>query len=153
MILSQIPGKPEGGVTAPRWIKGTWLGKLWGTDEHIVTEPGGGVVRARSVKPHVEQWDRELFDGIAGCPNDPLARRKPGSDQPRVDTETPRPPVPREAPPVQAAQVRRMMIRKEYVIRYGATEGCRRCRMLERGSDEGNQEQGIATSAGQEWKL
>ena len=98
--------------------------------------------RARSVKPHVEQWDRELFDGIVGWPNDPMARRKPGSDQPRVDTETPRPPVPREAPPVQEAQVRRMMIRKDDVARYGATEGCRRCRMLERGLDEGNREAG-----------
>ena len=142
VILSQIPGKPEGGVIAPRWIKGIWLGKLWGTDEHIVTEPGGGVVRARSVKPHVEQWDRELFDGIVGWPNDPMARRKPGSDQPRVDIETPRPPVPSEAPPVQAAQVRRIMIRKEDVTIYGATEGCRRCRMLERGLDEGNREAG-----------
>ena len=43
---------------------------------------------------------------------------------------------------MQAAQVRRMMIRKKDVIRHGATEGCRRCRMLERGMDEGNREAG-----------
>ena len=97
------------------------LGNFWGTDEHIVTEPGGGVVRARSVKPNVEQWDRELFDGIAGWPSEPMARRKPGNDQPRVDTETPRPPAPRQDP-VPAAPVRRMMIRKEDVTRYGPTE-------------------------------
>ena len=35
-----------------------------------------------------------------------------------------------------------MMIRKEDVAMYGPTEGCRRCRMLERGMDEGNREAG-----------
>ena len=119
-----------------------WLGKLWGKDEHIVTELGGGVVRVRSVKPHVEQWGRELFDGIVGWPSGPMARRKPDNNQPRVDTETQKPPAPRDVPPVQAAQVRRMMIRKEDVIRCFPTEGCRRCRMLERGMDEGNREAG-----------
>ena len=43
---------------------------------------------------------------------------------------------------MQAAQVRRMMIRKEDVIRYGATEVCRGWRMLERGLDEGNRKAG-----------
>ena len=66
VVLSRLPGKPVGGVVAPRWIKGIWLGKLWGTDEHIVSEPGGRVIRARSVKPHVETWDRKLFDDVAG---------------------------------------------------------------------------------------
>ena len=80
VVLGKIPGKPEGGVVAPRCIKGIWPGKLSGADEHIVTEPGGGVVRARSVKPNVEQWDRKLFDGIVGWPSEPMARRKPGSD-------------------------------------------------------------------------
>ena len=36
----------------------------FGTDEHIVTEPGGGVVRARSAKSHVEQWDRDLLTAL-----------------------------------------------------------------------------------------
>ena len=66
-----------------------------------------------------------------------MARHKPGSDQPRADRE----PAPRQDP-VPGAPVRRMMIRKEDVARYGPTEGGRRCRMLERGMDEGNCEAG-----------
>ena len=34
VVLSKIPGKPEGGVIAPRWIKGIWLGNVWGTDDY-----------------------------------------------------------------------------------------------------------------------
>ena len=136
--MSKIPGKPEGESLRRGGSRAFGFGKLWGTDEHIVTEPGGGVVRASSVKPHLEQWDRELFDDIVGWPSKPMARRKPGNGQPQVDTETPRLPGPRDVPPVQAAQERRMMIRKEDVIRCGPTEGCRRCRMLERGMDEGH---------------
>ena len=34
-----------------RWIKGVWLGKRWGTDEHIVSDAEGRIVRARTVRP------------------------------------------------------------------------------------------------------
>ena len=44
--------------------RGFGLEQIRGTDGHIVAEPGGGVVRARSVKPHVEQGDQDFVDGI-----------------------------------------------------------------------------------------
>ena len=61
VVLSRIPGKPVGGLMTPRWVKGLWLGKLWASDEHIVTEPGGGVVRARPVKPHTDTRGTEAY--------------------------------------------------------------------------------------------
>ena len=102
VVLSKIPGKQVGGIVAPRWVKGIWLGKLWATDERIVTEPGGRVVRARTVKPHVDAWDRDLFDEIQGWPSEPTGRRQSGEESgARVDTDTPQPPTARDPEPVR----------------------------------------------------
>ena len=47
-VLHRVTGKPIGGVVAPRWLPGTWLGKTWSSDEHLVATETGKVVRARS---------------------------------------------------------------------------------------------------------
>ena len=79
-----------------------------------------------------------MLDGIVGWPSDPVPRmRAEDGDRGRVDTETPTPPTARPVPPVQQPSVRRIMISKEDIARYGSTEGCRRCRMSERGDEEG----------------
>ena len=49
-VLHRVSGKPIAGVVAPRWLPGTWLGKTWSTDEHLVATETGKVVRARSVR-------------------------------------------------------------------------------------------------------
>ena len=40
-ILHRIPAKPQGGLLAPRWLDGLWLGKRFTTDEHIVADTDG----------------------------------------------------------------------------------------------------------------
>ena len=108
--------------------------QVWGESPGIpenFEEMGGGVYNilwSVAVLGHSASWSLVVAKGQGGSGW-------------QLVTPCPRPPVPREAPPVQAAQVRRM-IRKEDVVRYGATEGCRRCRMLERGLDEGHREAG-----------
>ena len=59
VVLHNIPGKPQGRLMSERWFRGVWLGKRWGTDEHIVSHQGS-VVRARTVRPDPEgkNWDR-----------------------------------------------------------------------------------------------
>ena len=105
VIWSKLSGKPIGGAVSPRWIKGIWLGKLWNTDEHIVSEPGGGVIRARTVKAHPEIWNRELFDQITSWPSDAAGRRPVGGDLgARVDSEVPV--VPSSRPEPQSDQRR-----------------------------------------------
>ena len=102
-----------------------------------MSEPGGRVVRARTVKPHPDLWDRPFVDAIIAWPSDPGGLKSGEAMQPpRANTEIPRCPEPREPSPVQKPLVRRLMIRKEDVHRYGATEGCRTCRGIERGVDE-----------------
>ena len=130
VILSKIPGKPVGGVVQPRWIKGIWLGKLWSSDEHIVSAPGGRVVRSRTCKPHADLWDWGLCDEIVGWPSDPSGT---WSGEPGVQSEAPRLPPRREPPPVAEPPTRRVMITTADIDRYGSTEGCRRCRAITRG--------------------
>ena len=71
VIMSKVPGKPSGGRMEPRWLRGIWLGKRWGSDEHIISIPSGKYVRARNVRPCAEGFDRELFDQLIGRPCDP----------------------------------------------------------------------------------
>eukprot|EP00974_Lingulodinium_polyedra_P019265 1860480-Lingulodinium_polyedra.AAC.1 len=57
-VLHRIPDKPQGGLMAPRWVPGVWLGKRFTTDEHVIGLEDGKVVRTRSVraKPEEDSW-------------------------------------------------------------------------------------------------
>ena len=69
VVLYKVSAKVQGGVMAARWMKGLWLGKRWGAEEHIVSTGDGKVIRCCAVKPHPEcQWDSALFDSIKGAP-------------------------------------------------------------------------------------
>ena len=48
-VFRRVTGKPIGGVVAPRRLPGTWLGKTWSSEEHLVATETGKVVRERSV--------------------------------------------------------------------------------------------------------
>ena len=129
----KIRGKPIGGVMEARWLPGVWLGKRWTTDEHIVALPGGTVARAREVRPMPDDqaFDSEIVKGIVGLPSDPS-----GSGEPvRAPRDVPRVPVPREAAPVREATVRRVIIKRAYLERFGYTDGCRKCRDIQRGEE------------------
>ena len=69
-VLHRVPGKVEGGLLQARWLPGTWLGKRWATNEHVVSLPNGRVVRARAVKHLMrgESSDKEKFAAVTGAP-------------------------------------------------------------------------------------
>ena len=69
-ILHRVPVKPQGGLMAPRWLPGTWLGKRWSSDEHLVALQDGSVVRTRSVRarPVEDAWSLGRTQEIKGQP-------------------------------------------------------------------------------------
>ena len=129
----------------PRWVSGIWLGKRWGSDEHIVTLPDGRVVRARNVKPSAEGFNRELFDAIIGRPCDPSGSWDVAGEMPKgVIPSMSRVPAGRPDSPTEPAKVRATPIMRKYLEKYGFTEGCSKCRMIERGD---NSQPGLAHNA------
>ena len=51
-----------------RWLLGTWLGKRFTTDEHVIALEDGKVVRTRSVKckPEGDTWRRDKIESVTG---------------------------------------------------------------------------------------
>ena len=49
-VFHRIPTKPQGSLMVPRWATGTWLGKRWNSDEHLIGMEDGAVVRTRGVR-------------------------------------------------------------------------------------------------------
>ena len=46
VILHKSSAKVQGGVMTPRWMKGLWLGKRFGTEEHVIATLDGAVLRS-----------------------------------------------------------------------------------------------------------
>ena len=68
-VMFRIAGKVPGGVMTERWHLGTWLGKRFHTEEHIVARKGDGlVIRSRAVKLMPEVTTTEDLDAIKGSP-------------------------------------------------------------------------------------
>ena len=123
--MSRVPGKPRGGLAQPRWLKGVWLGKRWNSDEHIVSIPGGRVVRARAARPHPDCFDRAEFDAIRGIPCDPSGLWDGAGERPKgSERDLPRVPQGKVPIPVVEPRVRDFMIRREYLDRFDFTDGC-----------------------------
>ena len=84
-VLHKVEVKVQGGVMEPRWMKGVWLGKRFGTEEHIVTMDGK-VVRSPAVKVHPEgEFDADLFMDVKGVPWDPSGERGETADGDAVE--------------------------------------------------------------------
>ena len=73
-VFHRIPTKPQGSMMLPRWANGTWLGKRWNSDEHLIGMEAGAVVRTRSVRGRSsnEMWSAAAVRGVKGRPWDPL---------------------------------------------------------------------------------
>ena len=139
-ISHRIPTKPQGSLMGPRWASGTWLGKRWNSDEHIIGMDDGAVVRTRAVRGRSgnERWNAAAVRGVKGRPWDPAGTltneqmRQESTDSfkipevPRAATEEeePRKPVPRNFKITEA------LIRK-----LGATKGCPKCEAIRQGID------------------
>ena len=134
-ILYKVSAKVQGGDMRPRWEKGMWLGKRFATEEHIISTTEGTVARSVAVKPHPEnEYDSQLFDSLVGVPWDPL-NKNAGEDRGEEREEQgdlPRVVVPR-AVEDDIPQVRRVLITRDLIEKFGTTEGCPKCRAIVNG--------------------
>ena len=131
-ILYKASAKVQGGNMEPRWAKGLWLGKRFSTEEHVVATAGGIVIRSGAVRLHPEiEYDSHLFDSLVGLPWDPAGK---GSDLTPDEVREHVQDLPRIQTPRQEAdhypRVRRALISKAYVERFGPTPGCAKCRAI-----------------------
>jgi len=130
-ILHRVPGKPKGGLMAPRWIPGVWLGKRFSSEEHVVAMGGGRVVRARAVRslPEASMWVKEDVLGIIGVPWKPSGVLEGDGEKlpevPRVFIEAEEPDV--------ATKSRGMKIMPKHLGRVGYTKNCPKCHDLASG--------------------
>ena len=133
MVHVKIPGKPQGGIMATRWLPGVWLGKKWSSDEHVAALANGKVVRARDVRPFPdgELYDPQFVLGVAGTPQNPSAIA--GVDD--VIREIPRVPMSRPEGPVTNPVARKAILHKRYFDKAGYSQGCPKCRSMLRGED------------------
>jgi len=117
-----------------RWQEGVWLGKRWGTIDHLVWT-GEAVVEARAIqrKPEPERWSREEVEGITALP---WKWKIPDHGHRQVEVIPPRTEqekaedasvAPRPEEPVQPKSV---YITPQDLDKYGWTKGCRRCGLM-----------------------
>ena len=68
-VMFRVAGKVPGGVMTEIWHLGTWLGKRFRTEEHIVARRGDGlVIRSKAVKVMLQETLLEELDAIKGSP-------------------------------------------------------------------------------------
>ena len=131
-VMFRIAGKVPGGVMTERWHLGTWLGKRFHTEEHIVARKGGYglVIRSRAVKLMPEVTTTEDLDAIKGSPWAPSGVLRD------VLPDVPRPILSRDdplfAPDEECPVPRNMKITQNIIKRFGYTPGCAKCRKLSR---------------------
>ena len=66
-VMFRVAGKVPGGAMAERWHLGTWQGKRFRTEEHIVARKGDGlVIRSRAAKPMPDDTTLDDLDAIKG---------------------------------------------------------------------------------------
>ena len=137
-VLYKVSVKVQGGVMASRWEVGVWLGKRFGSEEHIIAMEGGKVGRCAAVKEHPEQlWNRTLFDQIRGSPWNPsgVVHEEGPDDLPTRGVELPRCTVEEAQESDEKNKSRDFKILRGYLEEYGYTPGCNKCGAIERGDE------------------
>ena len=85
------------------------------------------------MKPRADDVQRDLFDELVGRPSDPSGKWDGAGELPRgVIPEMSRVPVGRPDPPTEPIKVRSTPIQRKYLEKYGFTEGCSKCRAIQR---------------------
>ena len=139
-VLWKLENKPEGGVMAPRWSPGIWLGKNQASDEHLIWSLTGDRLRcARTIRILNESVTRDHLRSIDCRPIEISSgfkvRHVPPVPVPEqiLESEHPTPRHDRDPgvfDPVgnANAQTRPWQITREVFDQYGATPGCPKCR-------------------------
>ena len=116
--MFRVAGKVPGGVMTERWHLGTWLGKRFHTEEHIVARKGDGlVIRSRAVKAMPEETTLDDLDSI----------RAPSGVSRDVLPDFPRPTLRRVEPPFAPVEERpvprSLNISQDILEKFGYTPG------------------------------
>ena len=123
--MFRVAGKIPEGLMSERWHLGTWLGKRFHTEEHIVARKGDGhVFRSRAVKVMPEPTTMDDLDAIKGSPWAPSGVLKD------VLPDVPRPTI-RDDPAVEIEE-ERPVPRNMKITQDIYTPGCAKCRRLSR---------------------
>ena len=151
VIYHRHPGKVEGGSMEPRWSEGVWLGKNARSDEHMISDETGRIVKAGGIalKPENESWDGERIMAVKVHPNglnEPKVIRRSSLDPQAQAAATPANPVepvrepderdgPEIADPVQHQRgPADIYIRYEDLKRSGGfTPNCAKCKAMKMG--------------------
>ena len=126
------------GRLAPRWEPAVWLGKRWGTTEHMVATEDGAVTHCRAVQrlPAVQRWSKDRVEAIKGTPHEPQPSERAAGEpivlrpRPSADAEGDEAVVARA---IEEAAPRGFRIAKADLERWGYTAGCPRCATTMRG--------------------
>ena len=129
--MFRVARKGPGGVMMETWHLGTWLGKRFHIEEHVVARKGDGfVIRSRAVKVMLEETTLEDLDMITGSP---WAHTGVLRD---VLPDVPRPILSRDGPPFVPVEERpvprKMKISQDITKKFGYTPGCAKCRKVSR---------------------
>ena len=116
-----------------RWHVGTWLGKRFHTEEHIVARKGDGrVIRSRAAKVMHEETTLDDLDAIKGSP----WAWGPCGVLSDVLPDVHRPILSRDKPPLLLVEERpvprNMNISQDILRKFGYTPGFAKCRKLSR---------------------
>ena len=130
-VMSRVAEKVSGGPMMARWHVGTWLGKRFHTEEHIVARKGDGrVIRSRAAKVMLEETTLDDLDAIKSSPWTPCGVLTD------VLRDVPRPILSRDKPPLLLVEERpvprNMNISQDILRKFGYTPDSAKCRKLSR---------------------
>ena len=132
-VLHRVPGKPAGGLMAPRWLPGTWIGKRFSSEEHIIGMDNGKVVRTRAVRslPAATMWNKEAALKVVGTPWKPS-----GEYEGEEMVQIPRAVEVKPEEPEVGPRTRGMKIMPKHLVKAGYTKGCPKCNDMRSGRQE-----------------
>ena len=114
-----------------RVAEGVWLGRKWGSQEHLIGTPSG-IRRSRAImrKPRDHTWDAEKVLATQGTPWSPEPREAAPPTEPEVIH--PQPELHHDER-INMPVPRRVKIYKSDLETWGYTSGCPRCMATMRG--------------------
>ena len=137
-IMWFVPRKLRAKLDA-RWRYGIWLGRALNSDDNYIGTRNGDVVRARAIVRVVPsaRWDEKRVMAITGKPNSlkstDVAHRVEEEMQPHVSLDGSTNVDDEPIQPAKSKSKMRMRITQRDLDRYGYTDNCPRCRMMQDG--------------------
>ena len=126
-VFHRYPGKTQGGSMKERWGTGIFLGKLWKSDECMIFNEDGNLVKTRSIKlmTQEESWVADEVEKVSVSRwKAQFATATPLEEKEDEDGEE---------PVARTVQARDFSITKQLIEVHGYSEDCGRCRALGRG--------------------